>query len=313
MKYVIIGSGSIGMLLSSYLAQQTNSLLLATHRNIQANQIEQKGLHLVHTDKITKVQHVRTSSCSALLKNNLTDIETIDVMIIAVKSHQVKQVLEDLKGIEHKVASILFLQNGMGHTEMFHDISIPEVAVGVVEHGAMRTNDWTVYHTGVGRLRWSYVQAGKKVIETAFSPLRLNEFPILQEKNWIPLLHSKLIVNACVNPLTALLMVKNGQLLENKYYLNMMSQVFDEACTVLETSEKDQMWEYVRDVCQKTSSNSSSMLLDFEKKRKTEIDSILGYLLRQAANKKIHAPIIAYLHDAIKGKEVEFREGEVES
>ncbi|MFB8734412.1 ketopantoate reductase C-terminal domain-containing protein [Bacillus sp. SL00103] len=48
----------------------------------------------------------------------------------------------------------------------------------------------------------------------------------------------KLLVNVCINPLTTLLHVRNGALIQNPSYEYMMKCAFEEAVSILELSLK---------------------------------------------------------------------------
>ncbi|WP_052144613.1 2-dehydropantoate 2-reductase [Halalkalibacter okhensis] len=305
MKVVVLGSGSIGMLVAFNLIKQGHSTLLVTNRNEQANCIKEERLHLIREDGVNESIHVDVESFSTLKGE-----ETIDLLIVTVKSYQVEQVIKAIQASKLSISSVLFLQNGMAHTELLPMITIPEVAVGVVEHGALRINDYTVHHTGVGLIRWSYVRENNKMVEGVLKESTEGRFRTKYEQKWEPMLQHKLVVNACINPLTALFGIRNGELVQNSHYNMLLRQVFDEIMKVIDLGNAGQMWEYVCNISEKTGANRSSMLSDLENKRKTEIDSIVGYLLRKAAKKQLNTPILVFLYEAIKGKEKEYMLGE---
>lgn len=113
----------------------------------------------------------------------------------------------------------------------------------------------------------------------------------------------KLVVNVCINPLTALLQVKNGELITNPFFYQMMEQVFKEVVFLVK-EEKEMVWEMVRHVCERTSHNTSSMLADVRANRQTEIGAIVGYVLEEAKKQQRSVPTLQFLFDAIKGLEV---------
>ncbi|WP_332690010.1 2-dehydropantoate 2-reductase [Halalkalibacter lacteus] len=297
MKIVIVGSGSIGLLVTFYLASHQHAIVLATNRKDQVDVIKEKGVHVVRHNQTARM-NVSVSTFSDMKWD-----ETIDLLIVAVKSYQVTSVLKKVHSA--KVKSILFLQNGMGHTEIFSKLAIPELAVGVIEHGALRKNDYTVHHTGVGRVRWSYVRESSGVVNEILKGIIDPNFPVKQEQDWFSMLEGKLVVNACINPITALLQVENGELVKSEHYLSMMKLVFNEVISVVGCTNDAEMWKYVCHVCEKTANNRSSMFVDIVNNRKTEIDSIVGYLIRRARDQKKFMPILTFLYEGIRAKEIE--------
>lgn len=295
MKIMIIGSGSIGMLTTFYLSKKGHNPILMTNREEQASLIQDKGLHLIHQNQEAEIVTVLAQPFSSL-----TEQEPIDVAVVAVKSYQVKEVLTELEKI--RVSSILFLQNGMGHTDLFPFITIPELSVAVMEHGALRMNDFTVCHTGVGQLRWSYVSKGRNHVSNMFANGHNPLFPIRYEQNWLDMLQRKLVVNACVNPLTAMLRVRNGELITDQHLFQMMRATFEEVITILDVDNREDVWRHVCQVCQNTAQNRSSMLMDIEHNRQTEIDSMLGYLIKKAKQQR-QASILTFLFNGIKSIE----------
>ena len=110
-------------------------------------------------------------------------------------------------------------------------------------------------------------------------------------------------MNSASNPLTALLRIKNGDLLKVKPYYEMMKLLFSELKQVLPIKDEQWEWEHIVSVCQKTAGNYSSMLMDISQNRKTEIDAILGYVLEKGKELGIALPLSQFLFYAIKGLE----------
>ncbi|CZT42638.1 related to ketopantoate reductase [Rhynchosporium secalis] len=120
----------------------------------------------------------------------------------------------------------------------------------------------------------------------------------------------KLTMNAVINPLTAILHVRNGELLDHPPVRQFMRRLVEECSQILlalpelknpSTSESekfeiqdesalaleqrfnsDRLEALVIDIARKTASNTSSMLQDIEAGRPTEIDYINGYFVRRA-------------------------------
>jgi len=109
------------------------------------------------------------------------------------------------------------------------------------------------------------------------------------------LVWSKLIINVGINALTALLNVKNGQLLEYEDIKQVMADLVKEALIVVKKKGIQLIYDdplaQVYEVARKTASNSSSMLQDFQKNRPTEIDFINGAVVNEAQKLGISVPV----------------------
>lgn len=287
MKIGIIGGGSIGLLFAGYLSEN-NDVTIYTRTKHQANEINKKGI-TINKQNTSITYHVQAVTSTS------TVIEE-DLVFIAVKQYILKDVLSQIPDIE-KVRTVCFLQNGMGHINMMERLVNSTILVGVVEHGAFKLDETTVIHTGIGRTKIGIFKGNDHGLNAA-----IRDFPIEFHENWYEILTSKLIVNAVINPLTALYGVKNGELFQNEYFHNQMKTLFREITSVI-PCKKDEMWGLVTMICKNTAANKSSMLRDIEEGRKTEIDAILGYVLDEAKKTKREVAVIQFLYDSIKGLE----------
>jgi len=172
----------------------------------------------------------------------------------------------------------------------------------------MRMNGNRVCHTGRGMTKIaSYRQLQQGFLAWIASQYQ-DIFPFAIEENYERMLLKKLVVNAVINPLTAVLRVKNGELIENPYYFQLSQLLFAEIEQSLMLQDGKVYFENVRAVCAKTAANQSSMLRDLEEQRQTEADAILGYILERAEEREINTPILKTFYYAVKGKECKVEE-----
>ncbi|WP_100404576.1 2-dehydropantoate 2-reductase [Bacillus solitudinis] len=297
MKVAVIGGGSVGLLISSYLYKAGFNVTVYTRRSEQMNEIKKRGLLFISSTEKEECFPIQ-------VKQFNKDIHLMeDIIICSVKSFEVNGVVDMLKIIQCDATSILFVQNGMGHLESVRNVQMSEVGVAVVEHGTMRQDERSVRHTGVGRIRWAFVKKSNGVLSQLMGQLSSTSFVIESQKDWKAMLEDKLIVNACINPLTALLNVENGELIENQDHRQLLRQVFNEIVRILERQDEESLWVYVCEICERTAKNRSSMLKDLDNRRRTEINSIVGYLLEQASLRSVDAPLLFFLFLSIKGLE----------
>jgi len=293
MKIGIIGGGSIGLLFAFYLSEKY-PICLYVRTKEQLGLIQSKGLflkqHELEKHKFIEVKlYSEWSGCE-------------DLTLIAVKQYHLNQLMDILYAHSRPDKSILFLQNGMGHLKYLEKLN-GEVYVGTVEHGAIRLNANRVLHTGIGSTNISSIRPSRSRLLEMISLELDKSFPFIIEEDYENMLLKKLVVNAVINPLTAILGIKNGELLENKHYFELMKMIFNEIEQCLSLQNSQQYFENIVTVCKKTAHNQSSMLCDLEGKRPTEVDAILGFILEKSVEREINTPIIATFYQAVKGKE----------
>ena len=120
----------------------------------------------------------------------------------------------------------------------------------------------------------------------------------------------KLVINACINPLTALADCKNGDLFASPPAMDAMWSVCLEAAAVLEANfdphpslSPEALFRQVQRVVRLTAANWSSMHSDIKSRRgSTEIDYINGYISARARAHDIDTPANDLLTNLIKLK-----------
>jgi 2-dehydropantoate 2-reductase len=294
MKVGIIGAGAVGLLYAFYLSSKHN-VTIYTRRKEQANDINETGIAL-YLGNQQWIKNVRAEPFESSVFEE-------DICLVAVKQYHLDHVLSRLKNHAGENMDLLFLQNGMGHIDKIRYLPQKNISLGVVEHGVMKKNDHTVVHTGVGKTVISSYKGEVEKITHCFQKVNGDLFPFELSPDWYEMLAKKLVVNAVINPLTALYRVENGELVKNSFFYKVMEQVFHEVLSVIDLRDHQHLWEYVIEICKKTGTNRSSMLRDIENGRKTEVDAILGYLLREAEVKKQPLTITKFLYESMKGLE----------
>ena len=274
MRIGIIGGGSIGLLLAGRLGRG-HKVTVFTRTESQADAINCagginiKGIHPVFTE------------CKAETLSPSSTVGDQELLIVTVKQGAIEAVLPS---IHHLKSPIVFLQNGMTHLKKLDSLHSASVYVGITEHGALRNHETETIHTGLGSVRIGLYKGERR--DDIFDAIH-HEFPIEIVSDIYPRLIEKLVVNACINPLTAVL------------------ETCKEVCRGLgiEEGEHRDYQEKVLLICERTADNKSSMLRDMELRRKTEIESILGFCLEEAEKRKEKVGMVSSLYMMVKGLE----------
>jgi 2-dehydropantoate 2-reductase len=126
------------------------------------------------------------------------------------------------------------------------------------------------------------------------------------------LVWNKLFINVGINAVAALTGLKNGQLLDYPETLRLMDALVSEAVEVARKigipTEGDSL-EKVKAVVEATRENRCSMGQDFDHRRRTEIDTINGAVVREAERLGISVPFNEMITDLVKVIEKGFIQG----
>lgn len=291
MQFVVVGAGSIGLLIGSYLAQNKADVTFWVRREAQATQLKQ-GLIRLDGSKARNRFEVAAVT-------NMEDLPLDALWIIAVKYDALQEVLPAISSLPRQ-PDLLFIQNGIGHLSLVDQFELGHVSFATVEHGAGRVDDRTVRHNGIGPIT---IAADEKIEQTIkwLGKIDPQRFPIQIQENAEKLLLRKVLINCAINPLTAILQVRNGQLTENFHFLQLFRQLCEELLCNFPEMEDILTFEDIALVCQRTANNQSSMLVDRITGNAMEIETIVTAVLRKIEQRKGHAPILKNLEMMLLG------------
>ncbi|WP_158217547.1 2-dehydropantoate 2-reductase [Lottiidibacillus patelloidae] len=292
MRIAIVGGGAIGLLFANYLTKANHHVTIIVRRKEQEMEIKKHGISLTGQEEQMDVE-VRQS-------NDFIEQE-FDLIVVTVKQTAIKEVVLNINRGILRANAFLFVQNGMGHLTSIRQFKNKSIYIGVVEHGAKRISDNMVHHTGIGKVNVGLLKGNEHELQVLVKQLTSEKFPVNYAQNAEKIVKEKLVINAVINPLTALYRIKNGQLLHNEHFIAVMKKLFDEAMVVLNLENRADMWEEITRICRSTASNDSSMQVDLTVGRETEIEAISGYIIREAKEKNISVPFTTFVYESIKG------------
>ena len=290
MKISVIGSGAMGSLFGGKLAIAGENVVLYDVYRDHIDTVNKEGLSIedAETGKITVV-YPQASSDPESVKNS-------DVLLIFVKSTNTESVANQFKSFAAPHTIVLTLQNGLGNDAILvKHFGIERTAIGVTSQGATFLGPGKIKHAGKGPTHITMADGNKTKLQDLAAALGRAGFETYISDEVTSLVWSKLIINVGINALTALLNVKNGQLLEYEDIKQVMADLVNEALIVVKKKGIQLIYDdplaQVYEVARKTASNSSSMLQDFQKNHPTEIDFINGAVVNEAQKLGISVPV----------------------
>ncbi|WP_274309367.1 ketopantoate reductase family protein [Solibacillus daqui] len=289
MRIEIIGAGSVGLLIASYLIEQQTDVTLVKRKQYQKEQ----SIARTNIDgSITSDLHVSISSRPS---------SKADLIIVAVKYGQLQAVYPMLAEIPVNIP-VLFVQNGLAHFEEALQLPQQQIAFSSIQFGAQKIEEFHVAHKGIGVMKIA-VARGDLTSFTFFKKFSKMNFPIDFEQDAELMLLEKALLNCFINPLTAILQLKNGRLITENNAFQLLKNLYNEVMTVFPQYEKIIQFGQVVALCEKTASNTSSMLGDRLAGRKTEIDTIVAPILKKAALQNQTMPMLQTVYLLVKAFE----------
>ncbi|GAA4715469.1 ketopantoate reductase family protein [Brevibacillus fulvus] len=279
MKVVVIGGGSVGLLMAARLRSGGIHTMLVTRGETQARQLLAEGIKLQKLDG--SVLHLTIDSSPIQKKLPLADI-----YILAVKQPDLPAIYPLLAKLPTD-ALLIALQNGLSHVEPLQQVISPDrLFFAINSEGAMRLAPTFVQHTGQGLLRigpWEATQTTSQLVQNFVQTAQTCGIPTVFVKQISEFAWRKLVANSIINPMTALFELRNGELLHSSDLLAMMRELFQEAAAIAAATGQhidEQVWQELLTICRNTSQNYSSMLQDIRAGKSTEIEAINGYLVK---------------------------------
>ncbi len=227
---------------------------------------------------------------------SLTQFSTI---LVAVKAYDAVQACEQWLPLLTEHGNVVLCHNGMGTIDPVAALLTPKQKLWFASttHGALKHGQHQLEHTGLGLTRWG---AANLAAEDACAA---SEFHVLATQLQHALgpaqfcldiqavLWQKLLVNAVINPLTALHQCRNGDLRQPQFQ-TLIQQLVAEFVQVASAQgvHLPNALDTVYQVIDATAKNYSSMQQDVEKHRKTELKAITGVVLQQATRLQLETP-----------------------
>lgn len=302
LNIVIFGVGAMASLFGGMLSANTNAnIFLFGHWPEQIAKLGANGLALTKLDGSKATISLKATS-------QIGDLPACDVALILVKAYQTEGIAALINGALHKDGFVVTLQNGLGNVEILAEhFPAERILLGVTSQAVLMEEAGHVRHTGDGATVIATnaaleARAGELAGVFCSAGLRAEVSTRAESIAW-----GKLAVNAAVNPLTALLEIRNGQLSANATWQRAVrvtaTEVQDVADAIGVELYDRNLADRAIEVCRMTAENRSSMLQDILRGTQTEIDAICGSVVKAGRNAGVATPLNKFLLDRVKAKE----------
>lgn len=240
---------------------------------------------------------------------------SFDLIILTVKSYDTAAAIEQVKPLVGKETLVMVAQNGYGNYETV------AAAIGK-EHALLARVIFGVKLPAPGRAEVTVIADDVRMGQPdgAIDPGRVKAIAEAINKAGIPtsyaenvsaILWDKILYNAALNPLGAVLECTYGQLAENADTRRLMDLIIDEVFRVAQAHGISLNWktpgEYQKHFYDRlvppTAKHFPSMYYDVKAGKRLEIDALNGAIVKLAQEKGISVPANEIITALIKAKE----------
>ena len=281
---LIVGTGALASLFAARLSRAGYSITMLGSWKAGLEALQSHGVRLLDPDGNEHQFPVRATA-------DPRECRGARHALVLVKAWQTEQAAGQLRECLADDGLAVTLQNGLGNREaLARSLGLSRVALGVTTTGATLLGPGLVREGGEGIISMERHQA----LDPIEGALRAAEFHVNVVEDAQSLIWGKLVINAAINPLTAILRVPNGRLLELPSAREMMAALAREAGRVADAEIVPLPFPdpvaAAEDVARRTAANHSSMLQDVLRGAATEIDAICGAVVKIGQKHGVETP-----------------------
>jgi 2-dehydropantoate 2-reductase len=272
-KILVFGAGAIGSWLGGFLSMKHEVTLVGRRAHVDA--IRERGLRI--SGRATLLARVAATT--------QVPQDPPDVIFVTTKSYDTAAAVDALRAFWRR-STFVTLQNGLGNAERLA-ADAERVIAGTTTHGVTFVGPGEVVHAGTGETRIGGVKGVARAdVQRLADALTAAGIPTAVTDDVRRELWAKAVVNAAINPLTAVLRVRNGDLVRHDDLRALLDRLAREGAVAARAAgvdlDPDGIAAKAAEVAARTAENRSSMLQDVERGRRTEVEAITGELLRAA-------------------------------
>jgi 2-dehydropantoate 2-reductase len=291
MDILIVGTGALATLFAARLTEAGHSVIMLGSWKAGLDALRSKGARILNADGTESIYKVHAT-------DDPRECKDMKHALVLVKAWQTEYIANQLKECLAEDGLAVSLQNGLGNYETLNRIlrqaqdksGSARVALGATTTGATLPSPGLVRAGGEGVISIERHQSIGPLEEA----LKSAKFNVQLVRDAQSLVWGKLVINAAINPLTALLGLPNGELLERPSAREVMSVLAREVADVAAAEHirlpfSDPV-KAAEDVARKTAANHSSMFQDIRRGAPTEIDAICGAVVEIGRRHNMEAP-----------------------
>lgn len=220
---------------------------------------------------------------------NLDAVRDAGVVLLCIKTLDTEIVARQILPFLRSGAAVVSMQNGVDNVSRIRSASGIEAVPAVVYVAAAMAGPGHVRHSGRGDLVLPESAASLAALfESAGVPCRLS--PFIETELW-----QKMVMNCAYNAISALGRAQYGAMSRSPRIRALIGQVVQETVAVANADgvnlSAESMLQAAWKLAEAMSGATSSTAQDLARGKKTEIDSLNGYIARRGVSAGIATPV----------------------
>jgi 2-dehydropantoate 2-reductase len=298
----VLGAGAVGCYFGGMLARAGAPVTLIG-RPAHVEAVTRHGLFF---DGLHFRQRIPVSAST-----QVSAVRDAEIVLFCVKTLDTEEAAKSLAPHLAPSTAVISLQNGVDNVPRIRAAAPIDAFAAVVYVAAAMTGPGRVKHSGRGDLilgdlpgrgegkenRQRQLQRTATLFERAGVPCRVSDN--VEGELWM-----KMIINCTYNPVSALGRAQYYRASGNRWTRAVMVKVMEEAMAVARAAGvrlPEVNWvETVLKISESMAYATSSMAQDLARGKRTEIDSLNGYLVRRGAELGLATPVNQTLHALVK-------------
>lgn len=315
MNVAVVGPGAVGILHACLLARAGHRVAVVDRQPERASRLSRDGLTLewgghgdtfalpvcCHTGGRLRLPPARAVPGAAADDGGWRTFPQPELVLVCVKAYDTAGAACHVAQFAGPSSRVVSIQNGIGNAEaLVAEVGCERVFCAATAVGATLVGEGRVRHAGGTRLTVAPVSVAQSAAAARLCALfRATGLDADAAPDAAALVWSKAILNAAINPLTAIHGVPNGALVEREDLASQLADAAREGQSVavaagVRLAYTDAVSE-ARRICAETAGNLSSMLQDVRRGRRTEIREIAGAIVAEAGRRGVPVPVLSEL------------------
>jgi len=295
-KIVVIGAGAVGGYFGGLLAHAGAPVIFIGRQSF-VDAVRQNGLFL---DTVQFQERVRIEAST-----DLTAARGTEIILFCVKTTDTAETARELAKVVAPNAAIVSMQNGVDNAEQIEAASGLKALPAAVYVAASVPTPGTVKHVGRGDIVLGPQNETTERIAAVFTRAKI---PCRISENLAGELWTKLLWNCALNAMSALGKVTYGEILASPDAKQLLEATVYEVIALAKAAgiklagfeDPKVALAAAYKIAEQMAATRSSTAQDMMRGKKTEIDSLNGFIVRRAKELNISVPVNHALFALVK-------------